>query len=66
MTNEPSRVQLRDVSVTGPPIDRAALLATIERAVAETGATDRRTVESAVAAAVKAHNRAGKPAFEPS
>ena len=60
MTNEPSRVQLHDVSVSGAPTDRAALLATIQRAVAATGTADRRTVESAVAAAVKAHNRARK------
>lgn len=60
MRNEPSRVQLHGVSVSGTPIDRDALLATIERAVAQTGTADRRTVESAVAAAVKAHNRAGK------
>ncbi|WP_329000246.1 hypothetical protein OHA18_38155 [Kribbella sp. NBC_00709] len=60
MTNEPSRVQLRDVSVRGASIDKAPLLATIERAVAETGTTDRRTVESVVAAAVKAHLRAEK------
>jgi hypothetical protein len=57
MTNEPSQVHLHDVSVSGASIDRAAVLATIERAVAETGTTDRRTVESAVAAAVKAHLR---------
>ncbi|TDW22078.1 hypothetical protein [Kribbella kalugense] len=60
MTNEPSRVQLNDVSVSGASTDRAALLATIERTVAETGTSDRRTVESAVAAAVKAHLRAEK------
>jgi hypothetical protein len=60
MTNEPSRVQLRDVSVNGASIDQAPLLAAIERAVAETSSTDRRTVQSAVAAAVKAHLRAEK------